>query len=297
MTIKAEYRVRAQRFLGGPFQPADLTALFLFLRNESCVRESVRDLGDMIGHSDIRDKGLSVKRVCAAYQVARHVIFRIRETSNLYDLKNAQPDLLEAMGATLYLLSDDIIRRDTGMSRDQALTALAKLKRKFSTKSNGNLEWNSYPPTQKELATIKCLTGYIISQGAYEPEILLEDVRFVFRKYGLIDASQDAALDRRKDHLSLFVLSVVHGVRFTLPGGELAEAAVGWSDELGTARLNASVTMEVNSKGRPITLAFPFFSSGLSPSIWLEDYDPKIRACFLTGPIEIVDGAKLRRIR
>ena len=71
MIRKAEYRVRAQRFLTGNFNAQDLTSLLLFLRENSYGASTVHDIGNMIGHAYERDRGLILSRINDTYQMAK----------------------------------------------------------------------------------------------------------------------------------------------------------------------------------------------------------------------------------
>ena len=107
MTKKDELRFRVQRFLAGPFNVTDLSTTFLFLRGQSFGRNTVRDIGDMLGHADLRDRGLSVDRVRNLQVIALYKMRAfIGEKSSELDLSDAPPTLLAVMDATLALLDD-----------------------------------------------------------------------------------------------------------------------------------------------------------------------------------------------
>ena len=106
---KGEYRERAQRILAGKFNIDDLNRLFLFLRQNSHGNETVRDIGNMIGHADARHQGLSLQRVIDLYEVAKFQAPKIAKHPNWkLDLSDAPPSLISAMEATFRLLGDDI---------------------------------------------------------------------------------------------------------------------------------------------------------------------------------------------
>ncbi|WP_373489853.1 hypothetical protein [Parasphingorhabdus sp.] len=127
---KGEYRIRAQRFLTGEFNVEDLRSLFLFLRQNSYGNQTVRDIGDMVGHSDERNQGISLERISDYSDVMRYIGPKIaRHPNNSLDLGDAPAELIPAMDATYNLIDDDRLLRDTGLRRDQTSTALTKLKR------------------------------------------------------------------------------------------------------------------------------------------------------------------------
>jgi hypothetical protein len=292
MAIKDELRFRVRRFLTGPFDANDLTKLFLFLRGYSYGRQSVRDLGDMIGHADVRTKGLSVDRVREVQTIALYTIPRFLPNGpKVLVLSDAPSALLAAMDATFNCLDDALLKYHTGMTRAQVGTILTRIKRKFSVKNNGNLYWDSHPINEKELSVIKCLTSFLMSKEIYSADELVEDTLCLLLKHQLIDGDQLQLFHAKRDYLVIFAVASMHGVTFDCPDGVPAEAKAGWSTEGDNTHLSVSVNFPV--PGGP-ELALSLFDTNLHPSLWSEDYEAGSRNVHFNCPIEITNEGKLR---
>lgn len=292
MTIKDELRFRVQRFLTGPFDVNDLTKLFLFLRGYSYGRQSVRDLGDMIGHADVRNKGLSVDRVRNVQTIAlfKVPLFRPNGRKSIV-LSDAPSTLLAAMDATFQCLDDALLENNTGMTRDQVGTTLTRIKTKFSVKDNGNLYWDSYPIKEKELSVIKCLTSFLISKEIYTADELVGDTLYLLLKYGFIDADQANLFYAKRDYLVIFAVASMHGVTFDCPDGVPAIAKAGWSTQDDNTHLCVTVNFPVPDGPN---LGMALFNTSLPASLWCENYEEGNNNAHFNCPIEITNEGKLR---
>ena len=294
MTKKDELRFRVQRFLAGPFNVTDLSTTFLFLRGQSFGRNTVRDIGDMLGHADLRDRGLSVDRVRNLQVIALYKMRAfIGEKSSELDLSDAPPTLLAVMDATLALLDDSILLHHTGMSRGQVVAALAKIKRKFSVKENGKLFWDCWKITDKQLSTIKCLTSFIISKPAYAADDLVEDTLYLLLKHRLMDEHQVDLFYTKRDYLLLFAIVSMHGVTFDCPQGVPAEAKAGWGTVDDVPSLNVCVEFPIQDEPE-LKIALALFDTQLNPTLWSEDWIDGRPHIVFDRPIEISVEGRLR---
>ena len=293
MAINDELRFRVQRFLTGPFDACDLTKLFLFLRGKSVGRQSVRDLGNMIGHADIRDQGISVYRVRDAQTIALYKMRRLMANSTTLDLEDAPPTLLAVMDAAFNLLDDETIMRETGLTRNQIGTNLTRIKRKFSVKSSGNIFWDNSFINEKEISIIKCLTEFLISEDVYSSSELIEDTLYLLLKYKFMDDNQIDLFYSKSDYLLIFAVASMHGVMFDCPEGIPTEAVAGWTTSGEKTYLNVSVTFPIQDDPE-IKLGLSLFTTELHPSIYSEDYVEGERHISFDCPIEITEEGKLR---
>ena len=295
MLRKGEYRIRAQRFLTGEFHVDDLNRLLLYLRENSFGNQTVYDVGNMLGHGDSRTKGISVKRVSDLYEIARFQFERLgRDVAAPLALDDAPASLPAVMDATLRLLSDEVLARETGLRRDQASTMLTKIKRKFRAKADGRIGWGAPSIRATEIALITCLTQYILSQPAYTADDFFLETQALLIRHGFMDAGQEALLLRRKPHLILFAIAAMHGARYALPDGETAEAEAGWASDTGDAILSVATRMTVMYGGKQVEVMFPTFATDLRAEEWAHDYEPERRSVTWLSPLEITSEPKLR---
>lgn len=293
---KGEFRLRAQRFLTGEFNVDDLNRLFLFLRQNSYGNQTVRDIGHMIGHADSRESGISLRRVNDFYDITQFQAQKVDQYPDwTLDICDAPPSLIRAMEATFRLLDDDIIMRDTGLRRDQAGTALTKLKRRFQPKDNGRLMWTGAPPLEKHFALLKCLTSYIISRPAYDGDALFTETLALLVRHGFMETHQEPLLLARKPHLLLYAIAAMHGVSYQINEDATVEAEAGWASDTGEALLVVTANIEVDHK-RNISWGFPIFSTDLLARDWVADYSSNFRHGQWTVPIELTNEPKLRTI-
>lgn len=292
---KGEYRQRAQRLLTDESKIDDLNCLFLFLRQNSHGNKTVRDIGDMIAHSDVRNKGLSLERISDLYEIAKFQALKIAEHPNWkFDLSDAPANLISAMEATFRLLSDEIIKRDTGYPRDQASKALAKLKRCFKTKANGRLTWTGSTPDDRQLALTSCLTSYIVSGPAYDGSKLFAEMVSLLRRHNLIDADQEMRLEAKRPNILLYAIAAMHGVRYRMHNGATVEAEAGWSSDTGDALLGVTASIATDYNEKSVSWAFPIFSTDLRASEWASDFTPDRPNVHWKVPIELTSEPRLR---
>lgn len=294
---KGEFRVRAQRFLLGELNVGDINGLFLFLRGQSFGHEVVRDVGHMVGHADARDKGLSFKRVSDFYEVSKFQAVKVAKyPNNSIALDAAPSNLIIVMEATLGLLNNDEIKRDLNLRRDQALSLLNKVKRRFSDNGNGTIRWNGLQPNKNEMRLIVALTSVLISRPAYDANDLFREWEELLLRHALIDESQRDLLLSKRAQLILFSIASMHGIKYLLPDGGMVEAEAGWSSETGSAILHVTAKVDLDYNGRPVSWSFPIFSTDLVAAQWAEDFEDGVRTATWTEPIELTAYSKLKRI-
>lgn len=300
---KGEYRIRAQRFLTGEFRVEDLHYLFLFLRQQSYGKETVADIGNMVGHADARKQGVSMRRVTDHYHIAQYQSVRfegnpVLRALNIYD---APPNLFDMMDATLRLLASELLLKYTGLRRDQASTALTKLKRRFRDDGNGRLTWTGPNIKPKQVALLDCLTGFIISRPAYDANTFIEETAYLLIKHGFIDEPQRHLLQAKRPHLLLFAIAAMHGARYLLDNGDTVEAEAGWGTDNGDAllRVGASVTVPYRREGIEGTQQwlFSLFETDLKASDWAPDFDAARPNVTWTVPIEVTNDPFIQPIR
>ncbi|MEO6717103.1 MAG: hypothetical protein ABIM50_07625 [Novosphingobium sp.] len=292
---KGEYRTRAQRLLSGKNLAQDLNSLLLFLRENSYGKETVRDVGNMLGHSDARTKGLSVERVIDHYNIASLHMPRFaggaKTQFNLHDMPTCLP---EALDATFKLIDDDALMRATGLTRAQTSARLTRLKRKFTKKSDGMLEWDRPDMHVLERKVIECLTSVIIVRPAYSGEVFFEELSCLLGRHRFIDADQQELLTLQKSPIIAFAVAAMHGVKFIVPDGRHVEAEAGWTTDQGEALLRVAAKMNV--LGLNVDIGFVLFDTEVKAADWCEHYEPSRRSISWTVPIEISADGRIKAI-
>ncbi len=269
--------------------------LLLFLRENSYGMQTVRDVGHMLGHSDARTKGISLSRVSEHYEMACFHMPRFAEGANRdLNLDDAPPRFFEAMDVTFRLLDDDILMRETGLTRPQASTRLTKLKRKFVKMPSGRIKWGRPKIEDQELALVKCLSSFMLIRPAYTGNGFFAEFSSLLTKHGFMDAGQEYDLERKKPLIILFAITAMHGVRYIMPDGNLVEAEAGWSTEGKEVRLGVSSTMKV--PGLAATIGFPILETDLQAAQWCDEYSPDRRHARWKVPIELTPLGKIRTI-
>lgn len=294
MASKEEYRRRAQRLVNGPFNMEDLNKLFLFLRERSLGRHSVYDVGNMVGHSDQRIRGISVERVTAMHKVAHFHVKRIGNNNLNLNLGDCDPEFIEVMDATFLLIDDELLKFHTGLKRDQASTKLTKLKRKFSTRSNGRHYWSGGDIKAIDFKLMDYLSNVMISGGAYNPDSLFNDFAYLLLKNGFISEPQIPDLSKIKDNIAVYAIAAMHGTEFILGDGITGVANAGWNTKNERAVLLVGVTVQIPYKSTDVGIVFPIFETDLLAKDWSHDYDPNVRHASWQVPIEMTQEPKLR---
>jgi hypothetical protein len=293
-----ELRIRAQRLLLGVFQIDDLNRLFLFLRQNSYGERAVREVGDLVAHADEREKGVISESVTDFYRICKYFYPRLSgDRPNAIDIADMDPELPFVLESAFRQIDSDIVKRDTGLSENQARTALTKLKRMFDKKPDGRLKYKYNTIQDKYAALLSCLLSYIVSKPAFDGEVLFGEFSNLLLRHKLIDDDQRTLLELKRSHILLFTLALMHNVHYRLPTGEFAIARTGWVRPTPEHPKFLTVMANVNvSPNMLIGFAFPVFVTDLDAEIWADDIKNSESSAWL-NPIELVEGPKLRRIR
>jgi hypothetical protein len=294
MSKKEEFRLRAQRFLTGTFDQSDLNALFLFFRTNSFGCMSVRDLGDMIGHAETRNKGISVDAVRAMRTVAAFHLKRIGNNEADFNLNRVPSDFFDLMDAALIITSAADLKDMTGLNKKQAKSNLFAMRHGFSHLLDGSRSVKGYSLAKNDLNVVNALSRSIISGGPYNADVLFQETLHLFKKHDFLELDQEKNAHARKDHLTLFAIAAMHGVIFDLSDGMNAEAMAGWHTRDGLPILHVAAHFIVPFGNDYTKIAFELFSTDLRADHWCENYDATQETAIFLDPIEVTGMPKLR---
>ncbi len=248
----------------------------------------------MIGHADVRDRGITVDRVAAMFLVARERLSYLEDDRPI-DLYSTSENLFTAMEATLSLLEEHDISKIGLTNRKKTKRILENIKPKFHRRADGTLELKENI-TDDEVIVIEKLTSLIISRATYSSAELRDQTKDVLLRLGLIDKDQISMFDERSHLVDLYAITAMHGVLFDLGGGYIAEAHAGWHADDRGPKLGVSVSAEVSYKGKKVPLHFGLFVTDLLASEWSDDFEEGRPHVSFSQPIEQLDSGKLRTI-
>ena len=311
MSKQDEYKIRALRFLSGNFIGDDLSALFLFLRTKPFGCDAVRDIGDMKGHADTRDRGISLDRIRDQFQMLRMVMWRTSQKDGSLDLSFAPCFLFDSMIATLSRIDELALRAETGLSRKRARRTVKSLRSKFHKVEvvvydknqpnhlfeNGNITWVfsvSQGLSALEIQVIQSLTSTLIIKKPYTRRDLVEEFAKSLLKNDLINVSDIPFTLKCTSELAIFAVSAMHNLIYDLPDGFVAHALAGteWTNDklLITVKIGIKFPTELNKEGE---IWFNIFDSELEQGDWISDELKSAFPCTWKFPLELNGAARL----
>lgn len=228
----AGLRSRVERLLRGEFRSDDLTRLFLFARDRTEGRDTVREIGDFVAHHDERTKGIITRATRDFFVVMHFLAQRVNQTISLNDLPAEFPDVLWAV---MRRVNNKTIVSRTGIKLAQATKILPGLINKLIATSNGNFSITNHH-TPKEIALIQGLIGLIIVQPAFDSDHLYDDFVSILKSQSILRKEEMRDFTQLKAAIALYAVSVMHNCNVILAHGS-------------KAKLSASRSLEVERDG------------------------------------------------
>ena len=314
MNLK-EYRIRAQRFLNGDFRCDDLNALFLLFRNKPYGCETIRDIGNMRGHADLRDRGISLERIRDQFQMLRLTMWRFSQNDNAIDLSFCPGFLFDSMNAVIVSSSLNDINLNLRMNRKQIIRAMGCIRSKFQDFSLVELpdefprylwEEDVIPKMLRlvgeledhEIELIKFCTSRIIIKSPYGRGDLEEEFSKILAIREIIPKNEISISGRCKDLLAMFAVYAIHDVEYDLPDGFIGKSYAGVSNINGSLRIVSSVSIGIRfPKNKYGSVRFNIFDSELNPEDWVDEKIFKIGEFDWSVPLELDGSGKLTEIR
>lgn len=202
---------RVARMIRGERNVTDLDRLFADLRFADPGRETVREIGDFAAHRTERDKGIVLKRAGDMQTSAR--IWLRQQRGIMPSIEDAR----SAGAANLNIASDEQIRNRLNASRQQARALFVQGMNKLAA---GN------PIGKKEHAAVNWLGTSFIWLNAFDDDRLVEDLADVLTEGGALAISDRGAFWACGPFITLHALTLMHGARLLLPGGDCSADAI-----------------------------------------------------------------------
>jgi hypothetical protein len=211
--VASVLRTRVERLLYGDFVADDLTRLFLYLRETSYGRQTVREIGDFVAHFGMRDKGPSTEKTNNFFTVLRFVApFQAEGRHNINGL-SVNRDLLIASFATI---DPEFIREKTRIKPKVAKQVFDSLLQKF-TEIAGKNERRQLTPDESALMTILVTT--FTTRAAFDGETVTKEFMAVLQKNGLLEETEIEKFKQIAPVISLYAVSVMHQCNMKLKSG------------------------------------------------------------------------------
>jgi hypothetical protein len=292
MARETELRSRVERLLRGDIRHDDLSRLFLWLRFRTYGAASIMELGHFLGHSDERNTGLATDEAKDFFFL---LPFHIGESRQI-DLSDVSVDFPKVLTRNLDRISNENIKRATGLKRKHAARILRFAFNKFSLPKLNRRSLQSSLTTE-EMAVLQCVISHLIARPAFTDESLFRDFVFVLGKNNLISAAERSLLDHVKCPLSLYAIAAMHHTKLVLEDGSNADLFAGARGGSGGDMLQvvAVAACQVKRIGGSVLVSAPIFSTSLKAS----DYcAPEMLSLpdagnLWHGPIEMTSDLKL----
>jgi len=280
-------RARALRLIQGPPQVIDLHTILLGIRTRTDDGELVQELADFVAHPDRRDTGFNTMRVRNMIHLARFKIWHLNAPINLSQLP---PNFLGILQAAFDLVTQDLIRRDTGFHRSRVKGVYRDLKKRFVTNPDGTCK--AVGLHADELSLLKSLTSYLVVMPTPGHDRLIKEFGRVLVRNGIIEEGDVAKLPALKSMLSLFMAVSMHNCRIEIAPSDFVELSV--SPYGGRIDVLAIAPAPRASDPKEMFLALPIFETGLSVSPeWCHSTLLQDESLW-KRPLELTDDLKLQ---
>jgi hypothetical protein len=220
-------RQRMERVLNGPFRPDDLLRLFAALRLQSYGMQTVQEIGHFAAHATERDRGISTEMAKGFFDVLRFQGFGIENKHHL-DLANLPAGFTRMLSANINRFE---IREIAEAAKIQPKTVAhvfkSLLKKLPQNAAGGHGLAKGGSLTTEELAILQFLVSTYRITPAFTDDIVMAEFYQCLSKNGLIDASEQPALENKRQTIVLFVIGVMHRCRILLDKNDFAELHVG----------------------------------------------------------------------
>jgi hypothetical protein len=242
--LDEDLRHRVKRIVGGDYRTDDLDRLFLGVRDRAQGRDSVREVGDFIAHRGQRERGLST-------QQSKDVFLSFRSWLHIGSGRGfTLDDIRKVAEANLRTVTNEQLKRRTGLIRSEARSVLKKALRK--------LELEDAPlPTRREKRVVDYLGSAFIWNPAFTDVSLMNDLCHVLVQNGLIVKSDLDAFRQVQDFLALHVITIMHGATIVLDDHSRASLNAGHNNDEGFLEVKA--LLRYSEFEKPVTLPFCLF--------------------------------------
>lgn len=257
---KEELRSRVARLIDGNLSVNDLSRVFLGIRTRTGDAEVVQEIADFVAHPDRRDTGFSTSLVRNTFKLMR---FKIRYLNQRIDFNSLPADFADVLRSAYALVSQHLIKKDTGFKRSKVKALYRKLIRNLVPKDDGTFRYEILSADEGKL--LKSLVSYIVVSDGFNGNRLTTEFVRVLLLNDLIDPSQRRQVQNLSAFLSMFAVVHMHHCRIEL--GQDDFAVLKARPNNGNIEVLAE-TLVATGDGNQVTTAVPLFFTDLPVIRW-----------------------------
>lgn len=259
MSVPEEVHVRVIRLLNGEARATDFDRLFLWMRENSCGRQSVRDLGDFAAHWSEREQGLTWEHATKYFDALRaHIEVEI--------LKNCDLDLIKRGAvAAFFLDSPESVKQNTGINKQAAQQIINKACSKI-TGIDYDLKIIQGNFSKKEITFLKRYIGLAPTEQVFSQDDICDDLIFVLKSHNIINDSMVNSINSQKELISAYAITKMHGAKIKYSTDELINLKMGKLDN--NLMIWAEMKISVGYPGTPL-FCFPIFRTTCKHQDWI----------------------------
>lgn len=202
-------RARVLRLLSEDYRLEDLNKLFLYCRDKCSGRESVREVGDFVAHSHLREKGVVTNEVRDWHAIVSFKIQAtgLRENIDVNCLPPVFPLFLRATGNRI---SAEIIKKDTGLNLPAARKSISHIIKKLNRNPDGTYSITNRTHTAQEHQIIQALCNYIVVRPAFDGDRLFGDFLATLKSQALLLKAEIGQFSKVKPFIVLYAVTSMH---------------------------------------------------------------------------------------
>lgn len=193
------------RLLLGERDPRSLDALFNWLRFHSFGLKTVKEVGDLIGHSFHKDTGLAWESLGRIWTMAEYHLLPLEAP------EKATPKTVERLRATtlaaFHSRTPDEIQRATGMSKSKAQKLLNAGLAKIHSIEDNRIKG---PLTAKEGELILKYCNTLVSGPAFDDKRLIRELAEACLRNGFINSGQVGSIHSLREFVAVYCIEKMH---------------------------------------------------------------------------------------
>jgi hypothetical protein len=275
--LQTSHRQRVQRILAGHGRSEDFGSLFVELRAKTYGSKRFREIGDFVGHRDVRNRGLIVD-----------VVRDFASSMELFiEMSGNKPPSLEVAcagaKANLRLSTDEQIASTCAMSKASAEQAIDRatvmLKQGLLPSERDKFVFNSY-------------TARIVWHPAFLDDDIVEEWITVLTRNNLLEKVEVVQMRQHSERLILYVLTLLHGVAVELQNKKKVTLQAGFFNR--ERRLEVKAYLNFDSAEKPMFAPLAVFLTSLQPEGLCENHLLESELHGWVQPIYLADDGLLR---
>lgn len=283
-----------KRIQSGSFDALDVDSLFSKLR-EYAPRDSVfKEIAHYLAHNREREQGLT-RQALYSFQLNLQFITEYLLPKKQLDIYNLPLWIKELMIFQTYKADEKSFREKYNMSADRIRKRIES--RFKDDKKNKVTRYKKQQITTEDSSIFSDLLGVLHAQNAFTPKNVFDDLFDILDKLNLT-FDKDALLIN-KDKITLCIIHIINGTEFSLNNGSKAICVIADDFEDRKARRKSGIKnfdidekgkpipseededyfelgnlcilgqVEVNYKGKDLTMSFPILSTDLDIRKWV----------------------------